>query len=113
MRRVFLIAVLLAMPVCTYARVDAVRAAACAGLGRIAALTAMQRIAGTPEDQLRKQAMELVSDNSLPALLMLIHTVYTEPDVRRLSPAETGEAYRMVCLTQAPQGLTTPARGSV
>ncbi|OXC76572.1 hypothetical protein BSU04_21385 [Caballeronia sordidicola] len=47
------------------------------------------------------QAIKSFSDNNLPAILMLIHNVYTDSVMRRLSPAKTGEAYREVCLTQA------------
>ncbi len=64
-------------------------------------MTAMQREAGTPENRLKEQAIELVPESNLPALLMLIHNVYTDSIMRRVSPAKTGEAYREVCLLQA------------
>ena len=69
--------------------------------GKVAALTAMQREAGTPEKQLQEQAITLVSGNELRALSMLIHTVYSDGVLRHISPAKISEAYRDVCVMQA------------
>lgn len=61
----------------------------------------MQRDAGTPEQQMKEQPIKSFSDNNLPAILTLIHNVYTDSVIRRILPAKTGEAYREVCMMQA------------
>jgi hypothetical protein len=62
--------------------------AGCANLGKVAALIAMQREAGTPEKQLQEQAITMVSGDDLRALSMLIHTVSTDSVIRYTLPAK-------------------------